>query len=188
MLGFLKGKVINSQAGKIIVDTGGVGYRVSVLPIKNYQIEKEYELFIHHHIREDLSDLYGFDTSRELEMFENLITANGVGPKAAMNILSNGNPEKISEAIATEDINFFKSISGIGSKVSAKIIVELKSKVSNEAIIGAFSSKDEFDEVSEALMSLGFKKSDISILAKSMPKDLKSNEDKVKWFLKNSSK
>ena len=63
-----------------------------------------------------------------------------------------------------------------------------KSKVSNEAIIGAFSSKDEFDEVSEALMSLGFKKSDISILAKSMPKDLKSNEDKVKWFLKNSSK
>jgi Holliday junction DNA helicase RuvA len=188
MLGYLKGKIINSQAGKIIVDTGGVGYRVTVLPIRSYQIEKIYELFIHHQIREDTSDLYGFNDTEELEMFEHLITVNGVGPKAAMNILSNGDVDKIVSAISAEDINFFKSISGIGSKVSAKIIVELKSKISNEAIIGAFSSKDEFDEVSEALASLGFRKSDIASLAKQMPDNLKSNEEKVKWFLRHSGR
>jgi Holliday junction DNA helicase RuvA len=188
MIGYIKGKILFSHTGRVIINNHDIGYRVFVLPTKGYQIGKEYELFIHHQIREDVSDLYGFEEPEELEMFENLITVNGVGPKAAMNILSSGEPQKIISAITNEDIGYFKSISGIGSKVAAKIIVDLKSKLSRDDLVGAFGSSQEFDEVSEALVSLGFKKSDISLLAKQMPDNLETNEDKVKWFLKNNSR
>jgi Holliday junction DNA helicase RuvA len=188
MIGYLKGKIIISRPGVLIIEANGVGYKVTVSKqIDFFSEKKEYELFIHHHIKEDISDLYGFEKYGELELFEKLLSVNGVGPKAAMTIISMAPAEKIIDAIVSEDSRFFQSASGIGKKAAFKIILELKSKISNlnySGNIGANQHQDIYD----GLGMLGYKKQEIDKIIVSLPKELKTSEEKIRWCLKNLSK
>jgi Holliday junction DNA helicase RuvA len=183
MIGYIKGKVVYLGNGYLIVDTGGVGYKahVSLQDLRN--VDDSVELFIYHNIREDASDLYGFSNSSDLEIFEMLLSVNGVGPKAAMSIVSSLGKDKIIQAIIDSDQNLFKTISGIGAKVAAKIIVELKNKVSKGEV--GVSFLDQSDETVEALVALGLKKQEILPILKDIPKELIDTQDKVKFVLKH---
>ncbi|PIS07695.1 Holliday junction branch migration protein RuvA, partial [Candidatus Berkelbacteria bacterium CG10_big_fil_rev_8_21_14_0_10_43_13] len=90
MIAFIQGKIVVAKAGFLVLETGGIGYGVNVSVAMVKKNGEKYELFIHEHIREDCHDLYGFPTFAELELFERLISVNGVGPKAALNIMSAG--------------------------------------------------------------------------------------------------
>lgn len=192
MIGYLAGKIKLARAGFLIVDVNGVGYKVITTPQmalleSGNDSEKKYEFFIHHHTKEDASDLYGFLTFQELELFEKLLSVNGVGPKAAMTIVGLAPVDKIIEAILSEDQSFFQSASGIGKKVALKIIIDLKSKISNIEFSGSLSNGIDA-EVFDALISLGYKKMEIEKVSTKMPKDLTRVEDQVRWCLKHLAK
>lgn len=184
MIGYIKGQVIHKGSNYVTVDTGGVGYRVYVADeIKN---KKSVELFIYHYIREDTSGLFGFEKAPDLEIFEMLMMTSGVGPKVAMAIVAGLGRDKIISAISKSDPAVFRTVLGVGTKVAAKIIVELKSKISS----GDFGDGlfGEEDEAVEALMALGMKKSEIMPALREMPDNIVSVQDKVKYVLKNVGK
>lgn len=188
MIAHLKGQIIASKNGFLIIETGGVGYGVSVDAAIVKKNGEEYELFIHEHIREDCYDLYGFPTFAELELFEKLISVNGVGPKAGLNIMSTGSADKIISAIVSDNLGFFTAISGIGKKVAAKIILDLKSKLSGDHNINVLSGDVESEDLVDTLTQLGYKRPEISAVMTKIPENTKTLEDKVRWCLKNLAK
>ncbi len=192
MISYLKGRVVLFKWGLIILETRGVGYKVFVNPqikIKNNIVDtrEDVELYIYEHIREDADDFYGFLSYQELELFEKLISVNGVGPKAGLNIMSYAGTDKILHAIISDDMSFFTAISGIGKKVAAKIILDLKSKISSDKSINVIGKIDEADDLMDAMQSLGYKKSEIQGLVSKIPSDIISTEERVRWCLKNLS-
>ena len=158
MIGSIKGKVILKTEKFIIVETGGVGYKVNISPdtLSKIQKEKEAFLFVHTHIREDILDLYGFLDHQELEFFEMLLSVSGIGPRSALTILSIASIETLKKAIGTSDTNYLTKISGIGRKTAEKIVIELRDKMGEEKEGG--SLQDELDAL-EALKSLGYSQS-----------------------------
>lgn len=181
MIGYIKGKIIHRGINYIIVDTGAVGYKIFVPD--SLKTKKEVALFTYHQVREDASDLFGFESAQDLEIFEMLLSVSGVGPKVAMAIVTALGRDKIISAITKGETTVFKSISGIGTKVAAKIIVELRSKISKGDFGDDFLAED--DETIEALASLGLKKSEIMPVLRELPDNIKSVQDKVKFVLKN---
>ena len=193
MIGYLRGKIINARWGKLIVDVGGVGYLVSVdpqikIPDDCVATKYEVELYIHEHIREDAHDLYGFLDYQSLETFRRLVSVSGVGPKAGMNIMAAADTLKIYKAIENSDVSFFTAISGIGKKVAAKIILELKSKMTDSDSSDLISGSEGSNDVIEAMASLGYKKSDIGKFVSQIPAEIITTEEKVRWLLKNMNK
>jgi Holliday junction DNA helicase RuvA len=187
MISYLKGKVVVSRTGFIILETGGVGYGVNVDSATVLANGESTELFIHQHIREDLDDLYGFQSFDELNMFEKLITVSGVGPKAGLNIMSSGKSDKIIRAIISDDLNFFTAVPGIGKKVAAKIILELKSKLSGDQNINVLAG-GENNDLFDALESLGYKKNEIASFINKIPAEIITTEEKIRWCLKKLAK
>ena len=189
MIAYLKGIIKIIQPTFIILVTdSGVGYKVYFMDKFNLKLDDRIELFIYNHIREENNDLYGFTKYDELLLFEKLITVNGVGPKAGLSIMNSTNPEKIIEAIINENVVFFQSVPGIGKKVAAKIILDLKSKLSglqSESVIGQMN--DSVDLI-EALSTLGYKSHEISKTISNIPSEIKNIEERVRWCLKHMVK
>lgn len=186
MIAYLKGKNIAFGGNYLILDVNNIGYKVYVAEKNIPKLGETVSLYTYNHIREDCSDLYGFERFNELELFEKLITVNGVGPKAALNILSSYMYEEIIQGIINENVLFFQSISGIGKKVATKIILELKSKISGIEAGELLSGNTE--ETLEALSVLGYKTNEIMKVIPHIPENLISSEDRVRWCLKNLSK
>jgi Holliday junction DNA helicase RuvA len=154
MIGSLRGKITLKTDKFILVETGGVGYKVAVSPDTLFRTQNngEVALFIHTHIREDAFDLYGFLTHEEQEFFEMLIGVSGIGPKGALSILGIASLETLRKAIVTGDTAYLTKVSGIGKKTAEKIIIELRDKVGEEK---EGSLQGELDAL-EALKSLGY--------------------------------
>lgn len=187
MIGYLKGKVIYKAVSYVVVEAGeGIGYRVNIFKngLENIIKGEVAEFYIYNNIKEDANDLYGLNSPEELGIFELLLGVSGVGPKVALSICGSLGREKIISAIENSDTSVFKSISGVGAKVAAKIIVELKSKISGSSI-GLLPQEDE---TVEALVSLGYKKQEIMPMMGSIPSDLKSVEQKIKFILSHVGK
>lgn len=156
MIGSIKGSVILKTDKFVIVETSGVGYKVSVsentlskLSLKNENVS----LWIHTHVREDMLNLYGFLDRGELEFFEMLINISGIGPKGALGILSIASLETLKKAIGSGDISYLTKISGIGKKTAEKVVIELRDKMQKDG--NDSSLKEEIDAM-EALKSLGY--------------------------------
>ena len=132
MIGFLSGKLLEADLNTIIIDVSGVGYLVhpsaSVLG-KNLMVGEKIDLPIYTHVREDQITLFGFSSKAELELFKQLLTVSGVGPKSGLAIVGSGTVTEIKSAISNADVDFFQSISGIGKKTAQRIIIDLKSKI-----------------------------------------------------------
>jgi len=186
MIGYLKGKIVLKLKNAVVLETGGVGYRVFVEPkiLEKNKISGELELFIYNHIREGVDDLFGFACPGDLEIFELLLSASGVGPKVALNIVGSLGGEKIISAISKGDPTVFRAVSGVGGKVAAKIIVELKNKISDDAQV----FMPEEDETIDALFALGFQKNEILPYLREIPDNLTETRDKVRFILKNVGK
>ncbi|MFA5840957.1 MAG: Holliday junction branch migration protein RuvA [Candidatus Paceibacterota bacterium] len=156
MIGSIKGKIILKTDKFLIVETGGVGYKISASPDTLSKVKKvgdEIMLSIHTRVREDALDLYGFLDREELEFFEMLINVSGIGPRSALAILGIASIETLKKAIGTGDVSYLTKISGIGKKTAEKIVIELRDKIGEDK--GESSLKEELDAL-EALKSLGY--------------------------------
>ena len=188
MINYLNGKVKLIKANFLVLDVSGVGFRITISPELSIKENENVELFVHEHIKEDADDFYGFKSWEELELFEKLISVNGVGPKAGMAIMSSAKPEKIINSIVSDDLSFFTGISGIGKKVAAKIILDLKSKLSGLDGSNIIYAGEESNDILDALISLGYKKSELSRIVSSIPSDKLTDQEKIRWCLRELRK
>lgn len=131
MIGKLKGKIDSRYADYVIIDISGVGYLVycSNMTLNKLVVNEECQLLIETHVREDHIYLFGFLCLEEKNLFNLLQSVNGIGTRMALTILSNLSPEQIQSSIFKRDKEAFKAISGVGSKMAERIIVELKDKI-----------------------------------------------------------
>jgi Holliday junction DNA helicase RuvA len=132
VIGSLRGRLIDRGADEILVEVGGVGYRVTVTPatvVAIGDLGDEVFVNVHHHVREDAQTLYGFPTRDERACFEVLIGTHGVGPALALAILSVHSPESLRRTLADDDVASLCLVPGVGRKTAARLLVELKSRL-----------------------------------------------------------
>ena len=131
MLYYVSGKVTILEPGLAVIDCGGVGYgcRITAYTAGQLKLNQSARLYITESIREDAFDLYGFSSREEQRCYELLTSVNGVGPKAAMAILSAGGPQNFTLAVMTGDEKMLTAAQGIGKKIAQRIILELKDKI-----------------------------------------------------------
>lgn len=193
MIAYLTGEVLSSTGGSVILMVGGIGYRVNTTSdiIQRSPLGARLNLFVHHHIREDSSDLYGFSTEDELELFELLISVSGVGPKTALSAINVSSSSNIRSSIARGDVGALKVLSGIGPKTAQRIIVELKDKIGVHVSSMPSGASAGFGdaEVIEALVGLGYS----SVIARDAVTSLNlspdaSVQDKIKKALQALSR
>lgn len=185
MIGSLRGKIILRDGNYILVEVGGVGYRVLVPSSVATSRDENVFLYIYTHVKEDAFDLFGFPEISDLKLFENLIAVSGVGPKTAMSIFSFSNREQIVKAVMDGDVDFFTSIPRLGKKNAQKIIIELKSKLGDTSTLELNEADSvENDEIVQALEVFGFSAKEGRSVIKKLDKDLKTTEEKIKMALK----
>lgn len=190
MIGFLSGKIFEVDGNEIIVDVQGVGYRVRVIDNQDsrfsIQDSRDVSLYTHTYVRESEISLYGFDSKKQLKFFELLIGVSGVGPKMAMNILRQGTPEQIQQAVVQADVSFFTKVSGIGKKNGQRIIVDLKSKLGSVAELDLSEPESGSDDVFDALVSMGFDPKRVQKELQSIDASL-GEQERIKQAIKSLS-
>ena len=157
---YIKGTLVQKSDNYIVVDANGVGYRIytSLNSMQNTgEIGKKITIYTYLHVREDVMDLFGFTTIEEKNMFMHLISVSGVGPKAALSILSVTTPAKFALAVITNDVKTITKASGVGPKMAQRVILELKDKMKTDEL--EIDLEDESDDIlsdnrSEAISAL----------------------------------
>ena len=164
MIAFLRGRILEKQPSRVIVDVSGVGYDVSV-PLSTFYTAGEpgadIALRIHTHVREDALSLFGFATRIEQELFERLIGVTGIGPKVALAVLSGIEPQELVGAIQRDDLGRLTAIPGVGKKTAERIVLELKDRLPRLEHTPApegtpVPASALRDDVLSALMNLGY--------------------------------
>lgn len=154
MIAFLEGIIAHISSNSLIVNVGGVGYKVFVTPSTlAAPLGSPIKLYTFHKSSDDGQALFGFPEPQTLDFFELLLTVSGVGPKIALTILSYGNPDTLKEAIARQDTSLFSQIGGVGKKTAERIIVELKDKVGS---LPGQSPAGDSNDILSALAGLGY--------------------------------
>ena len=163
MIAHVIGTVAEKFNGSLIVDVNGVGYEVAVAlgEFESASLDENIKLYTYHHIREQSQELFGFSSLAAKKLFELLITVQGVGPKAALAILSLGDGENVRNAIANSDSAFIQKATGVGKKTAERVVVDLSDKVGLPTHYGRKDAPvqaelDTSDEALEALMALGY--------------------------------
>ncbi len=161
MIATLRGRVVERGAGRIVIDVNGVGYLLAATSSAIRMAVpdgEEVTVVTHMHVREDALVLFGFATAAERDLFELLLGVSGVGPKAALAIVSGYEPDQIRRAIVTSDHALFTSISGIGRKTAERVVIDLKDKVgalpAAEAA-GQAAAPDDHTAARDGLVGLG---------------------------------
>ena len=157
---YIKGTLVQKNDNYIVVDANGVGYMIytSLNSMKNTgEVGKKITIYTYLHVREDVMDLFGFTTIEEKNMFMHLISVSGVGPKAALSILSVTTPAKFALAVITNDVKTITKASGVGPKMAQRVILELKDKMKTDEL--EIDLEDESDDIlsdnrSEAISAL----------------------------------
>lgn len=181
-----------------VVECGGVGFKcfVSMNTLKDLtSIGTRVNLFTYMSVREDAMDLFGFSTQAELQAFKLLITVSGVGPKAAIAILSVLSPDRLSIAVSSGDVKSIQAANGVGKKTAERVVLELKDKMVGVGSASAASvvegiqsvaASSNAQEAVEVLVSLGFNQSDAAMVVGTMDKSL-SVDDMIRKGLKQLS-
>lgn len=181
MIEYIKGKLVELNPAEAVLETvSGVAYNCQItvqsFSVLRDEIQGPVKLYIHHILREDDEEYYGFVTKEEREMFRMLISANGVGASTARLMLSSLSVEDLRGAILAEDIHKIKSVKGVGLKTAQRLIVDLKDKIvkgsGNIDMTTIFTqeSNQEVDEAVTALVMLGFKSADVQKVTKQIIK------------------
>lgn len=203
MIAHLSGTVLYKEPKYAIIQTGGVGYKVSACErdLEMLRIGEHASLWIYTAVREDAIDLFGFILRDSKEMFDHLLTVSGIGPKTALNVLNAAGYEAIQSAVLTGELSYLTSISGVGKKMAEKVILELKGKLgtieridpatgekvsmsaSGNGLSGA--SQSDIDTI-EALKSLGYTHRESKDALEKLDKDTRTKDigEKIKILLK----
>jgi Holliday junction DNA helicase RuvA len=184
MIRYLRGTIINKERNAIIVDVSGTGYDLlaTATAIAATVIGQDAEFHISESIREDAHDLFGFTTTDERDTFELLRKVSGVGPKAALAILSFYQPQELQSIIRAADSTKVSLVPGIGKKLADKIILELKDKA-----VTATEMPDSLadPDTVEALQSLGYSPAEIAQVLPKIPASLTTTNERVTWILRH---
>ena len=189
------------DTGSAVVDCGGVGYHLTVSLMTadalSGMLGKEVKLYSYLQVREDAMELFGFHSKEELETFRLLIGVSGVGPKMAIGILSAFTPENFAAVICSEDAKSLSKAPGIGAKTAARIVLELKEKISGSAVtalptVGGRSApvrmSGKLSEAAEALVSLGFNRAEVTDVIRTLDTANMTREDIVTAALRRFAK
>lgn len=165
MYAYIKGTVTQNAVNYLVVESGGIGYKIfsDRFTLQSAEIGSELQIYTYLKVAEDEMSLYGFISEQQKTMFEKLISINGVGPKAALGILSTMKPEEITSAIVSGDERSFTHAPGIGKKTAQRIVLELREKVELNfgdtggiAEFGTATGGGAANDACEALIGLGY--------------------------------
>ena len=177
MIATVRGRVISRGADHVIVEAAGVGYQVFVPRHPAASANDDILLHTHHVVREDAQLLFGFETREELALFELLISVSGVGPKAALAILSVSRPADVAAAISVGDAASLAKAPGVGKKTAERLIVDLRSKMGTMAV-GTFGGDvPDGDEAVAALRSLGYTVGEAQAALRGVPPPSKASTE-----------
>lgn len=188
MIGSLNGIVSSYNNRNLLLEVGGVGYKVTIskdVLSKISNTGQKLKLFTFTYVREDVLELYGFLELDDLDLFEKLINVSGIGPKTAMGIFSIGSRDNIIDAILNANVDFFEKVPRLGHKNAQKIIIELKSKIGGGKELDLTDAERETNKsLINALKSFGFNKSESLDAIKGIKNEGVTLEEKVKLALK----
>ena len=188
MISKLTGAVAEKDSNYLIIEVGGIGYKVNVSPdvVAKAKEKEEISLFTYLAVRENSLDLYGFLEKGELVFFELLVSVSGIGPKGALGVLSQATPIQLETSITTGDCSILTKVSGIGEKTAERIILELKNKIGKiSSLQGTASKTSNVDvETIEALLALGYSQRDAQEALREIGSKIKNVNEKVKRALK----
>lgn len=199
MLYNLKGTLTVSDVNFIVVECGGVGFKCFTTLNTVKQIGKTGDtvnVYTYLAVREDAMDLYGFSSLAELDAFKLLITVSGIGPKAAVSILSELSPDKLAVCIASGDAKAITKAQGVGKKTAERVVLELKDKMGAIAVgdvsdavssAASVSANSDSAEAVEALVALGYAQSDVAVVVGAMDKSF-SVDEMIRLGLKQLAK
>ena len=201
MFYYVNGTVAETGPNLAVIDCGGVGYACATTNYTLSQLKKgeRAKLYTHLHVREDIFELYGFSSQAELNSFRMLIGVSGVGPKAALSVLSAATPQNLALSIVTGDEKALTAAPGIGKKIAQRIILELKDKLAKgQTINGAGETyggtgvivipENKLSEASAALAVLGYSQGEINLALKGIDLDALTLEEVIKQALKKMMK
>ena len=160
MYGYIIGKITSITPKYIICENNKIGYLIIVANPYNFKLNEEYKIYTHQYVREDILDLYGFQSEDEKNLFLKLISVSGIGPKSALSMLAAGSVSEIVNAIESRNDAYLRKFPGIGAKASQQIILDLRGKLSISEVVDT-RSDSKLMEVEEALLSLGYNKKEI---------------------------
>lgn len=204
MFYYISGKLAYANPSTAVIDAGGVGYKLTIsentynsLPPRHTQDSPEAKLFTYMAVREDDVELFGFASEAELSSFRMLLGVSGVGPKAAISILSLLTPEKFALAVCTEDRKTIAKANGIGPKTAARVILELKDKLMKETDLDSVAAQTiessartvptnsgKLAEAQDALMVLGYSRAEAQNALKNIDTQSLGLEEIIKKALK----
>ena len=195
MLYYVSGTVAVLEPGLAVIDCGGVGYgcRVTAYTAGQLKLNQNARLYITESIREDAFDLYGFISREEQRCFELLTSVNGVGPKAALAILSSGGPQNFTLAVMTGDEKMLTAAQGVGKKLAQRIILELKDKLGASQLelntaefagAGVLARGSKAAEATAALVGLGYSQTEAAAALKGIDLENLSIEDVIRRALR----
>ena len=198
MLYFLKGITAALEPGLAVIECAGVGYacKTTSFTLSGLQPGKPATLYTHLSVREDGIELYGFGTKEEKRLFLQLTSVSGVGPKAALSILSTTTPSQLALAILTEDVKTLTLAPGIGKKIAQRIVLELKDKLAKEQpemdwtpvnlpAAGEPVQGDKLSEAGAALAVLGYSPAEVQMALKGVDAENMTVEELIKAGLRN---
>ena len=207
MFYYISGKLAHLEYGTAVIDAGGVGYRLTISgttydampPNRSVENPPVVRLYSYMAVREDGIELFGFATKTELEAFKLLISVSGVGPKAAMSILTLLTPEKFALAVCTDDKKTISKANGIGPKTAARVILELKDKLMKEnpaassmtasvADVPNVGGRGKLSEAVDALLVLGYSRAEAMSAIKDIDTDKIELEEIIRLALKKLMK
>jgi Holliday junction DNA helicase RuvA len=153
----LRGRAVASTAEGLVLDVGGVGYLVAATAaaVRKANDSDEVTVETYLHVREDALQLYGFADRAERDLFVQLLSVNGIGPKVALAVVSGSPPAELRRAIVREDVARFQAIPGIGKKTAERIVLELKEKIGGDDVVTAVTPRTEL-VARDALVELGW--------------------------------
>ena len=193
MIYYVSGPVALLEPGLAVVDCAGVGYgcRITAYTASKLKLRENTRLYITESIREDAYDLYGFESREEQRCFELLTNVNGVGPKAALSILSSGGPQNFTLAVMTGNEKMLTAAPGVGKKIAQRIILELKDKLggaseldfSAGSVAAAPAVNNAVGLATAALQELGYGPAEISAALKGVDPNA-STEEMVRYALR----
>jgi len=201
MFYYLSGMIAHIEPYLVVVDCGGVGYacKTTSYTLANLKKGEKGKVFTHLNVREDAMELYGFGTQEELNLFQQLISVTGVGPKAALSILSTSTPANLALSIITGDEKALTCAPGIGKKIAQRVILELKDKLAKGQTINAAGEsyggtgvtiipENKGSEAAAALAVLGYSQAEINIALKGIDMSNLTLEQIIKQALKKMMK
>ncbi len=187
MIAHIGGIVIHKDEKFLVIDTGGVGYKVwtTVDTIATFGIGDKASMWTYTAVRENSIDLYGFSTMEEMSFFDLLLDVSGIGPKSALSIITVASVETLKKAIATGDTSYLNKVSGIGKKTAEKIVIELRDKLHAHKGEGEVSGllREESDII-EALKALGYSQNEARDVLKQIPHTIDGTNARIKEALR----